>query len=74
MESAVGAATRRELDARVRAMRPEERVALVAELAEHAIDLYCAANGVDRATARRVFQRQRQAGRQASPVMQGLLE
>jgi hypothetical protein len=52
----------------------EERLLLVARLAEADLDLYCAAHGVSRDEGRRVFQRQRQAGRLASRVMAGTSE
>ena len=74
MRSLVADEARRAHEARVRAMTPAERVELAHQLGEQALDTYCATHGVDRATARRVFRRQRQAGRLASRVIQGLSE
>ena len=51
-------------------MTPADRVELVHQLGEQALDIYCAAHHVDRATARRALRRQRQAGRLASRVAQ----
>ncbi len=65
---------RRATLAKVLALSVEERLALAASLAEADLDLYCAANGVSRGEGRRVFQRQRQAGRLASRVMAGTTE
>jgi len=74
MRSAVADDARRALDARIKAMTPAERVDLAHELGEQALDIYCAVHHADRVAARKVFRRQRQAGRNPSRVMQSLLE
>ena len=65
---------RRATRSRILELSIEERLLLVGRLAEEDLDLYCAANGVSRDEGRRVFQRQRQAGRLASRVMAGTPE
>jgi isopropylmalate/homocitrate/citramalate synthase len=52
----------------------EDRLNLIARLAEADVDLYCAAHGVSREEAKRVFVRQRRAGRSPSRVMDGASE
>jgi len=52
----------------------DERLSLVARLAEADVDFYCAANGASREDAKRVFVRRRQAGRLPSLVMAGTNE
>lgn len=61
-------------EARVRTMKPAERVEPAHQLGEQALDIYCATHGVDRATARRALRRQRQAGRLPSCAALGGLE
>ena len=61
---------RRTLRQKAQAEPPERLLALTARLADADVDLYCAANGVSREMARRVFVRQRQTGRRPSRVMQ----
>src|SRR5258706_4096612 len=41
----------------------EERIALILQLGERGVEMFCQANGLDRETAIRELQRQRQAGR-----------
>lgn len=65
---------RRATRSRVLGLSFEERLRLIDRLAQADVDLYCAANGVRREEAKRVFQRQRQAGRVPSRVMAGTPE
>ena len=51
----------------------EERMALVLRLGERGLQLFCQANGLDRKTAIRELQRQRQAGRTPSKCMSELI-
>jgi len=53
-------------------LAPEARLALGHRLAEADVDLYCAAHGVSRAEARRVFAAARQVGRRPSRSVQDL--
>lgn len=61
---------RRASQLKVLELSPGERIALTERLAEADIDLYCATHGTSREEAKRVFVRQRQAGRRPSCVMQ----
>ncbi len=51
----------------------EERVQLILRLGERALAVYAQANGVDRETALREFQRRRQAGRRPSKCMSEII-
>ena len=51
----------------------EERIALVLQLGERGLKMFCQANGLDRETAIRELQRQRQAGRTPSKCMSELI-
>ena len=51
----------------------EERVALVLRLGERGLEMFRQANGLDRETAIRELQRQRQAGRTPSKCMSELI-
>jgi len=60
---------RRSLRERVRAMSPEERLALVARLAESDLALFLSARPMARDAARQFLIGRRQAGRRPSRVM-----
>ncbi len=62
---------RQATQAAVLSLSVEERLTLALRLAEADVDIYCAAHGTTREDARRVFRRQRQAGRVPSLVMTG---
>lgn len=51
----------------------QERFELILRLGERGLEVYAQANGVDRETARREFQRRRQAGRQPSKCMSEII-
>ena len=51
----------------------EERIALCLRLGERGLEMYCQASGLDRETAIRELQRQRQAGRTPSKCMTELI-
>lgn len=51
----------------------EERFRLVLRLGERGLEVYAQANGVDRETALREFQRRRQAGRQPSKCISEII-
>ena len=51
----------------------EERFKLVLRLGERGLEVYAQANGVDRETALREFQRRRQAGRQPSKCISEII-
>lgn len=51
----------------------EERVALVLQLGERGLEIFCQANGLDRETAIRELQRQRQASRTPSKCMSEII-
>lgn len=57
---------------RVLRLAPEARLALGHRLADADVDLYCAAHGVSKAEARRVFVAARQVGRRPSRSVQDL--
>ncbi len=65
---------RRSLLDRLAALTPEESLRLTERLAMDDLELYCAVRGVDADTARRVLQRQRQAGRRISRVALSFFE
>jgi hypothetical protein len=50
-----------------------ERLALALALGEADVDAYCRSHGVERQSAIRVFERQRQRGRIASRCMSGII-
>lgn len=50
-------------------LSPCERLELALALGERDLDAYCRSHGVDRGTAMRIFERQRQAGRTPSRCM-----
>ena len=60
---------RRTVRLRIGAMSADERLALTGQLAETDLELCCAGQHLDRAQARRLIARRRQAGRLASAVM-----
>jgi hypothetical protein len=64
---------RRELEDEFNALPIEERWALILRIGERDIDLYAQANGLDRETARRDLERQRQVGRTYSKCMSDLI-
>ncbi len=64
---------RDEDSARVSRMTPAERVRLAHSLGEANLTLFQRANQLDRATARRNLERERQHGRISSSCMQDLL-
>lgn len=64
---------RQELEDEVNALSIEERLALILRLGERDLDLYAQANGLDRETARRALERQRQVGRTPSKCMSDLI-
>jgi hypothetical protein len=51
----------------------EKRFELILRLGERGLEVYAQANGVDRETALREFQRRRQAGRQPSKCMSEII-
>ena len=51
----------------------EERMALALRLGERGLEIYCQASGLDRETAIRELQRQRQASRTPSKCMSELI-
>ncbi|HBL26413.1 MAG TPA: hypothetical protein DD490_06225 [Acidobacteria bacterium] len=51
----------------------EERMALALRLGERGLEMFCQASGLDRETAIREMQRQRQAGRVPSKCMSDLI-
>jgi hypothetical protein len=51
----------------------EERIALILRLGERGLEMFRQANGLDRETAMRALQRQRQAGRTPSKCMSELI-
>jgi len=51
----------------------EERMALALQLGERGLKLFCEASGLDRTTAIRELQRQRQASRTPSKCMSDLI-
>jgi len=72
MKSKVAEELRRETDEAVRAMSPEERMALALELGERALRNFAAARGLTRAEALRVIQQQKQRGRRYSRCIEEL--
>lgn len=58
---------------RVLEMPVEERIELALRLGEEALEAFAAAQGVDRATAVRLLQRRRQAGRRPSRCMEEII-
>jgi len=64
---------REELQEETNLLPVEERMALALRLGERCLEMYCQANGVDRETAIRELQRQRQAGRTPSKCMSDLI-
>jgi hypothetical protein len=64
---------RDEADARVARMTPAERVRLAHSLGEANLTLFQRAQHLDRASARRRLERERQHGRAASACIQDLL-
>jgi DNA-directed RNA polymerase specialized sigma24 family protein len=59
---------------RMASLSPAERVELALALGERSIADYAAAHGVDRDTARKRTERERQAGRRYSACIEALLE
>ncbi|HEY2772658.1 MAG TPA: hypothetical protein VGK20_01270 [Candidatus Binatia bacterium] len=57
---------RRELDAEVARMSPEQRVELALRLGQEAIDTLASASGISRDEAREIFRRNNQIGRRPS--------
>jgi len=51
----------------------EERLALAFELGEADLEIFCAAQGIDRRTAIRLLERRRQAGRRPSACMTAII-
>lgn len=51
----------------------EERLRLILRLGERGLEVYAQANGVDLETARREFERRRQAGRRPSKCMSEII-
>ena len=64
---------RDELQEEVLRLPFEERMALSLQLGERGLELFCQASGLDRETAIRELQRQRQAGRTPSKCMSELI-
>jgi hypothetical protein len=64
---------RDELQEEVLRLPFEERIALVLRLGERGLEMFRQANGLDRETAIRELQRQRQAGRTPSKCMSELI-
>ncbi len=64
---------REELQEQTLQLSFEERMALCLRLGERGLEMYCHANGLDRETAIRELQRQRQAGRRPSKCMTELI-
>jgi hypothetical protein len=64
---------RRESDAAVAKLSPAERIRLAHRLGEANLTLFQQAQSLDRATARRRLERERQAGRQYSRCIEDLL-
>jgi hypothetical protein len=61
--------------ARVRAMSPDERLALTDQLARDDLELFLSAHAsLDERTTRRLLERRRQAGRRQSRAMEEILE
>jgi hypothetical protein len=58
---------------RVLELPVEERIELALRLGEEALEAFAAAQGVDRATAIRLLQRRRQAGRRPSRCMEEII-
>ncbi len=58
---------------RVAALDPGERIALALRLGEESLALYCAAEGIDRETARKRIERARQAQRRPCGCIEALL-
>jgi hypothetical protein len=64
---------REELQEQVLQLSFQERTALALRLGERGLEMYCQASGLDRETAIRELQRQRQAGRRPSRCMTELI-
>jgi hypothetical protein len=64
---------RKELQEQALQLSFEERMALSLRLGERGLEMYCQASGLDRETAIRELQRQRQAGRTPSKCMTELI-
>jgi hypothetical protein len=64
---------REELQEEVNLLPFEERIALILELGERGLELFRQASGLDRESALRELQRQRQAGRTPSKCMSDLI-
>jgi hypothetical protein len=64
---------REELQEEVMRLPFEERMALALRLGERGLEMFCQASGLDRETALREHQRQRQAGRIYSKCMSELI-
>jgi hypothetical protein len=64
---------REELQEQALQLSFEERMALCLRLGKRGLELYCQASGLDRETALRELQRQRQAGRRPSKCMTELI-
>lgn len=64
---------REELQDEVLRLPFKERMALALRLGERGLEMYCQASGLDRETAIRELQRQRQAGRTPSKCMSDLI-
>jgi hypothetical protein len=65
--------SRRSLRERVRAMSPDERLALTARLADWDLELFCGARNMTRDAARQALVGRRQTARRPSRVMGGRL-
>lgn len=64
---------REELQEEVLRLSFEERMALALRLGERGLEMFCQASGLDRETAIRELQRQRQASRTPSKCMSELI-
>jgi len=64
---------RAELREEINRLSVEERLELALRLGEEGLELFRQANGLDRATALRLLQRRRQAGRRPSKCMSELI-
>jgi len=64
---------RDELQEEVNRLPFEERMKLVLQLGERGLKMFCQASGLDRETAIRELERQRQAGRTPSKCMSELI-
>jgi hypothetical protein len=72
MRSKVAEDTRQELDQRMLAMTPAERMELAFAIGEEDLVIYCAANGLTRAEALARIRVERQSGRRYSRSKAGV--